>query len=146
LLFPDPWSGHGLGAQQGLTREAKGGEMIRACRQTNKAVVLLFAAMIMLLMASAFTRSQAQTNPEAPAETVLVVKGQVKEISYAAKTLVVKPKKGDSVPIIVTSQTTFVGFSALEQISPKQRVQVWYSSHGESNLAVKIEKMPELGC
>jgi hypothetical protein len=120
--------------------------MIRTYRQTNKAVVLLFAAMTMLLMAAAFTRSQAQANPEAPAETVLIVKGQVKEISSAAKTLVVKPKKGEPVPLIVTSQTTFAGFSALEQLSPKQPVQVWYYSKGESNLAVKIEKLPELGC
>jgi hypothetical protein len=120
--------------------------MIRAYRQTNKAVVLLFAALTMLLMASAFAWAQTPANPEAPAETALVVKGQVKEISSAARTLAVKPKKGAAVPIIVTDQTTFVGFSALEQILPKQRVQVWYFSNGESNLAVKIEKMPELGC
>ena len=120
--------------------------MIRAYRQTNKAVVLLFAAMMMLLMVAVVTRSPAQADPATPAETILVVKGQVKEISSAAKTLVVKPKKGDSVPLIVTSQTTFAGFSALEQLSPKQPVQVWYYSKGESNLAVKIEKLPELGC
>ena len=120
--------------------------MTSVYRQTNKAVVILFAAMTMLLMASAFTRSQAQTNSEAPAETPLVVKGQVKEISYTAKTLVVKPKKGASVPIILTSQTTFVGFFLFDDLAPKQRVQVWYYSNGESNLAVKIEKLPELGC
>jgi hypothetical protein len=120
--------------------------MIRTYRQTNKAVVLLFAAMTMLLMAAAFTRSQAQADPEAPAETVLIVKGQVKEISSAAKTLVVKPKKGEPVPLIVTSQTTFVGFFLFDDLAPKQRAQVWYYSNGESNLAVKIEKLPELGC
>ena len=120
--------------------------MIRASRLTNKAVLILFAAMLMLLMASAFARSQAQTNPEVSAETVLVVKGQVKEISYAAKTLVVKPNKGAAVKIILTNQTTFVGFFLIEDIAPKQPVQVWYFSNGESNLAVKIEKLPELGC
>lgn len=120
--------------------------MTSASCLTNKAVLILFAAMAMLLMASVFTRPHAQTNSEAPAEKPLVVKGQVKEISQAAKTLVVKPKKGEPVSIIVTERTTFAGFSALEQIAPKQPVQVWYFSNGESNLAVKIEKLPELGC
>lgn len=120
--------------------------MTSAYRLTTKAVLILFAAMTVLFMASACVRSQAHANPETPAEKFLVVKGKIKEISYADKTFVVKPNKGPTVQIIFTDRTTFVGFSSMEEITRKQPVQVWYFTNGESNLAVKIEKMPELGC
>jgi len=42
--------------------------------------------------------------------------------------------------------TELVGLSSLEEISKRQRVKVWYEVEKERNRAVKLEKLPELGC
>ena len=123
---------------------------MKGAYRMTKAVMILFVAMTMLLVASAAAWSQAQTSSETAegtsAEINQYVKGKVKKISHAAGTMVVKPNKGAAVHLILTNQTTFVGFSSIEEISPKQPVEVWYFPQGDSNMAVKIEKLPELGC
>ncbi|MEN8199996.1 MAG: hypothetical protein ABFR63_07985 [Thermodesulfobacteriota bacterium] len=41
----------------------------------------------------------------------------------------------------------FVGVPLLENLEKEQRVKVWYNSAGgDENRALKLEKLPDLGC
>ena len=76
----------------------------------------------------------------------LTIKGKVRKISFEENTLLVKPDKGKSVRIIFHEQTKLVDFDSFEEIEKKKPVKVWYTVEGEDNIAVKIERLPEVGC
>ena len=75
-----------------------------------------------------------------------VVQGIVKEISPEAGGLLVKPDKGQAVQLVIDRNTSFAGVSSAAAIEKRQRVKAWYIPDGEKNRAVKIEKVPDLGC
>ena len=79
-------------------------------------------------------------------EQELVVKGKVKDIFFLEQVIVVKPNKGKKMQFRFDDKTLFSGFSSLEEIERMQRVKIWYQTDDEENKAVKIEKVPELGC
>lgn len=76
----------------------------------------------------------------------VLVEGKVRSIVIEDGTITVKPNKGKKVRIITEPTTAYKGVSSLEEIKKNHVVKVWYVVDGENNIAVKIEKLPELGC
>ena len=74
------------------------------------------------------------------------VEGKVRSISLESNTVTVKPNKSKKIKIVLDSATTFKGASSLKDIEKANRVKVWYVLDGENKRALKIEKLPELGC
>jgi hypothetical protein len=77
----------------------------------------------------------------------LLVEGKVSSVSIESNELTVKPNKGKKVMVLVDSETIFLGEAAsLLDIEKRQKVKVWYLTEGERNRAIKVEKIPKLGC
>lgn len=76
----------------------------------------------------------------------VLVEGKARNISLKRNTITVKPNKGEKIKIVLDSATTFKGASSLKDIEKSNRVKVWYILDGENKRALKIEKLPELGC
>ena len=79
-------------------------------------------------------------------DQALVIQGKVRSVAPETGELAVKPDKGERLTVVVDGYTKLQGFSALKELEKKQRVKVWYIVEGEKNKAVKVEKLPELGC
>jgi hypothetical protein len=76
----------------------------------------------------------------------LVVQGTIKRISFEKGYITLKPSKQDRVKIFFDAQTELVRMPSLEKLNKGQRLKVWYTVIGTKNRAVKIEKLPDLGC
>lgn len=77
----------------------------------------------------------------------LLVEGKARAISLETNTLTVKPNKGKKMEFILDSATTFKGdVSSLKDIEKNNRLKVWYILDGDKKKALKIEKIPDLGC
>lgn len=77
----------------------------------------------------------------------VLVEGKVRNISLENYTITVKPNKGIKTKIVLDSATTFKGASSsLKDIEKANRIKVWYIFDGENKRALKIEKLPDLGC
>jgi predicted component of type VI protein secretion system len=87
-----------------------------------------------------------ETGEMAAGRESYLVQGVVQEISPAAGMLLVKPNKEKAVRLVIDQETSFAGVSSAAAIEKRQRVKAWYILDGEQNRAVKIEKMPDLGC
>lgn len=122
--------------------------MVQLQRMTKKIMVLLFAGCVSLIASGvAWSESQdsmvvsiGQTSAE------LIVKGKVRKISFETNTILLKPKKGGRISIIFSEKTELKGFDHFQEIQKKQALKIWYTVEGENNIAIKIEKIPELGC
>ncbi len=77
---------------------------------------------------------------------VLFLKGKVKKVKPESKMISLKPKKGKSLHFIVPEQAKTIGFKMLDELEPKQQLKIWYVRDGEKNRAIKVERLPELGC
>lgn len=87
-----------------------------------------------------------ETGAMAAGQETYLVQGVVQEISPAAGMLLVKPNKEKAVQLVIDQETSFAGVSSAAAIEKRQRVKAWYILDGGQNRAVKIEKMPDLGC
>lgn len=76
----------------------------------------------------------------------LIIKGLVRSVSVSDQTLILSQEKGQKTQFTIDRQTVFVGFSNLKDLQRKDRIKVWYRSDSTRNTAVKIVKLPELGC
>lgn len=116
-------------------------------RMAKNFMIVLLAGV--LLIAAGVVRSQSQSSMSGNSgqtTEALFIKGKVKKISFETKTILIKPKKGETVSITFHEQTTLIGFDSFDEIKKKQPVRIWYTIEGENNKAVKIEKAPEVGC
>lgn len=86
------------------------------------------------------------TGPAGAPQASMVVKGKVSEVLVAANQLVLKPDKEQKMVLVVNQQTIYVGFASLSELERNQVLTIWYYKDGENNMAVKIERGPELGC
>jgi len=76
----------------------------------------------------------------------VLIEGKARNISLENNTITVKPNKGKKIKIVLDLATTFKGASSLKDIQKPNLVKVWYILDGENKRALKIEKMPDLGC
>ena len=77
---------------------------------------------------------------------ILLIQGVVRRVAPEKNMLLVKVTQGEKIKIRVSQQTGFVDIVSLEELERGQRVKVWYTIIGEENMAVKVERLPELGC
>jgi hypothetical protein len=75
----------------------------------------------------------------------LSVKGHIRSVSVSDQTFILKKVKG-KMRLTLDPQTVFEGFSKLKDLKPEDLVRVWYRLDATRNIAVKIAKLPDLGC
>jgi len=76
----------------------------------------------------------------------LYLKGMVRTISVADRSLVIEKTKGPRVTIRVNPATEFEGVGKLEDLQAMQIIKVWYRPDQDGNLGLKILRLPDLGC
>lgn len=87
-----------------------------------------------------------ETLEEVSTEDTLYVRGLVSKVYLDKMQISVRPPKGKSIRITIDPETILEGVSLIDEFKKEQQVKVWYSLDEESNRAIKIIKMMELGC
>lgn len=115
-------------------------------KQRNRQTGMIFAIIACLLLFwSPLVVAQNSTS-EISVDEALFIQGIVKRISLEKKLITIKPSKAERVKIQLDEQTDFAGMTALEELEKGQRVKVWYTVIGDENRAVKVQRLPDLGC
>jgi len=76
----------------------------------------------------------------------LFVRGLISKFDPERMQISVRPAKGDLVRVLIDSDTVLDGISRIDEFEKEQQVKVWYKPDNDSNRAIKIVKMMELGC
>ena len=119
---------------------------MKAIRQKNRhAGILITLIGCLLLFGAPFVDAQ-NNAAEMSVDESLFIQGIVKRISLEKKSIAVKQGKDERVTIKVDEQTGFKGMSTLEELKKGQRIKVWYTAVGDTNIADKVERLPDLGC
>lgn len=106
----------------------------------------LVAAVCLVVGIVLFACARSPTDEAVSESDIHFVKGLVREISLEENYIVVKPKERESIRIFLDSKTKFVKLSSLEALSRRQWVKIWYEMEQGKSKAVKLEKIPDLGC
>lgn len=114
-------------------------------RILRQSVLIVFFGYIFLFLPHIAVAQEELEGRSVDQEFVLI-EGKARTVSLENNTITVKPNKGRKIKIILDSATTFIGVSSLKEIEKANRVKVWYISDGGNKRALKIEKMPDLGC
>lgn len=114
-----------------------------ASRITRLAVLLTALGLILLHTAPL---SAALYEEEVSTGEYLYLKGMVRTVSAADKSLTIEQMKGPRVTIRVTPATEFEGARRLEELKARQVIKVWYQPGPDGNLGLKIKRLPDLGC
>ncbi len=106
-------------------------------------VVLLLGALWLLPAAPLFGGEYAEdgSNPE-----YVYVKGMVHSLAPADHSLTVRPRKGPGITMFINPETELVGVKSLENLQVKQVIKAWYKPGEKVNDALKIVRLPDLGC
>ena len=83
---------------------------------------------------------------ESSTDDVMYLKGIIGSVSIEKMQISVRPLKGRRVVIDITPDTQIAGISKMEELMKKQQVKIWYQYENKRNIALKIEKLPDLGC
>ena len=119
---------------------------MEAIKQKNRQVGMLIILIgCLLLFGVPFVDAQNNTSDMSVDELVFI-QGIVKYVSLEKKRITVKPSKEEKVRIYVDEQTDFIGIPNLEKLTKEQWVKIWYTPVGDINIAVTVEKLPDLGC
>ena len=119
---------------------------MKAIKQRNRqAGILITLIGCLLLFGVPFVDAQNNIS-EMSTDEPLFLQGIVKRISLEKKSIAIKKGKDERVTIQVDEQTGFKGMSTLEELKKGQRVKVWYTAVGDTNIAEKVERLPDLGC
>jgi hypothetical protein len=88
----------------------------------------------------------AETLEEVSTEDTLYIRGLVSKVYLDKMQISVRPPKGKSIRITIDPDTILEGVSLIDEFKKEQQVKVWYSLDEDSNRAIKIVKMMDLGC
>ena len=83
---------------------------------------------------------------EVSTEDTLYVRGLVSKVYLDKMQISVRPPKRKSIRITIDPDTVLEGVSLIDEFKKEQQVKVWYSTDEDSNRAIKVIKMMELGC
>ncbi|NOQ45107.1 MAG: hypothetical protein GQ559_00260 [Desulfobulbaceae bacterium] len=119
--------------------------MIAITQRNRQEGMIITLIGCLLLFWAPFVAAQAGST-EISVDDALFVQGSVKRVVLETDIITVKSSKGERIKIHVDWQTGFVGMSSLEELEKGQRVKVWYTVAGDENKAVKVERLPDLGC
>jgi len=108
-------------------------------------LAFLVAALGLILLQAA-PLSAALYEEEVSTGDYLYLKGMVRSVSAADKSLVIEQMKGPRVTIRVTPATEFEGVRKLEDLKARQVIKVWYKPGQDGNIGLKILRLPDMGC
>ena len=109
-------------------------------------VLLIMISGYLVLLLPQSIAAQEELEERSVDQEFSFVEGKARAVSVENNIITVKPNKGKKVEIFIDLSTVFKGASSLEDIEKNNRVKVWYVLDGEGRKAVKVEKLPELGC
>ena len=115
-------------------------------RQGKGQIVILMTLVGCLLLFCAFFVSFETSSLAVSVDETLLIQGVVRRVLPGENMIFVKVTRGEKIKIRVYRQTGFVGTVSLKELERGQWVKVWYSVAGGENRAVKVEKLPDLGC
>ena len=124
----------------------KGEIFMRATRQNSVqgAWLVILAGCLMFLIPS-FVVAGVDDSGMSVADT-LFIQGSVRKVVPDTDTVTVKNIEGKRVKVVVSPQTEFIGLSSFTELAKERKVKIWYSLVGDTNSAVKVELLPDLGC
>lgn len=109
--------------------------------------VLTFVLLMSFLLGiGTMTLRAAETLEEVSTEDTLYIRGMVSKVYLDKMQISVRPPKGKSIRITIDPDTILEGVSLIDEFKKEQQVKVWYSLDEDSNRAIKIVKMMDLGC
>jgi hypothetical protein len=108
-------------------------------------LTVLFAALGLILLQTGPLAAALYEDDVSTGE-YLYLKGMVRTISVADRSVVIEQTKGPRVTIRVTPDTEFQGVHKLEELKARQVIKVWYRPDQGGNLGLKILRLPDLGC
>ena len=106
--------------------------------------LVLFTSIILQLMVLPVAAEEYYE--EMSTKDMLYVRGLISNVYPDTMQISVKPPKGELVRISIDPDTILEGVSDFGEFKKEQQVKVWYKLDNDSNRAVKINKMMELGC
>ncbi len=87
-----------------------------------------------------------QYEEEVSSQEYLFTKGMLHTVSAKDRSIKVQQKKGPVITIFINSQTEFEGVDKYEELQVRQVLKVWYRPEQSGNTALRIIKLPDLGC
>ncbi len=112
----------------------------------KKVVYVLITLLGSLLFANVSAYATQHETNQTTINKVFITQGIVRRISLNDNEITVKPHKEPQVTIKVDGKTTFFRMFSLQDLEKYQRVRVWFTVIGERKRAIKIEKLPQVGC
>ena len=109
----------------------------------------LLGLLLMLSLSPIFPHPSGHTSDfyeETSTDDVIYMRGIVSRVSLEEMQIAVRPLKGKRVVITIDPDTLLEGIYQIDELEKKQQVKVWYSIQEETNKAIKIKKMMDLGC
>ncbi len=105
--------------------------------------ILLLVALSLLPAAALFAGEYVEdgSNPE-----YVYIKGMVHSTAPDDHTVTVRPRIGPRIIMVINPGTELVGVKSLDNLQVKQVVKAWYKPGEKGNDALKIIRLPDLGC
>lgn len=107
------------------------------------AACLLFLGFLLMLSGPL---PAAQFDEDVSSQDSLYISGMINTVSPENRSITIKQKKGPRVTVGVNSETEFSGVKKFEDLKTSQMIKLWYRPEQGGNTALKIVKLPDLGC
>lgn len=111
-----------------------------------RTIFLLFSLASLLLSFNTALFAAGDSFEEISTEGRLFVRGLISNVYPEKMQISIRPPKGRLVRVSIDSDTVLEGVSRIDELEKEQQVKVWYAPDPDSNRAIKIVKMMELGC
>jgi len=117
---------------------------MKALSRSKPTVVSFILLGFCLLLASPLAARQYEE--EVSSQEYLFVKGMILTVSPEARSIKIQQKKGGTITLFINPETEFEGVSKYEELQVRQVIKVWYNPEQSGGTALKIVKLPDLGC
>lgn len=67
-------------------------------------------------------------------------------LSLTDQSITVRPRIGPGITVFIKPETELEGVKKIETLQVKQTIKVWYKPGQKGNEALKIVRLPDLGC
>lgn len=88
----------------------------------------------------------AQFDEDVSSQDSLYIKGMINTVSAGDRSITIKQKKGPRITVRINAETEFGGVKKFEDLETSQMIKLWYRPEQGGNTALKIVKLPDLGC
>lgn len=114
-------------------------------RFRSKPIFVCFVFLSFWLMLSS-SLSAAQYDDDVSSKDSQFVKGMINTISPADRSITIKQKKGPGITVRINAETELSGVEKFENLQVRQMIKLWYRPEQGGNTALKIVKLPDMGC